>query len=90
MFFAAGDRSWGPLWSSIMPFNFSLSDVIPESAREIYDAWLDSDAHTRMTGGQPARISAEPGAKFTAWNEYMSRAKSNMKWSNNERLKASP
>jgi uncharacterized protein YndB with AHSA1/START domain len=25
-----------------------------------------------MTGGQPARISAEPGAKFTAWNEYIS------------------
>jgi hypothetical protein len=39
-----------------MPFEFSVSDVIPASPRAIYDAWLDSQGHADITGGQPAHI----------------------------------
>ena len=55
-----------------MPFEFSLSDIIPASPEEIYSAWLDSRCHAQMTGGGPARISAKEGASFTAWNGYIS------------------
>jgi len=47
-----------------MPFEFSVSDVIPASPEQIYDAWLDSEGHARITGGQPASISAKEGASF--------------------------
>jgi len=55
-----------------MPFEFTLSDVIPASPQEIYDAWLSSNGHAGMTGGQPARTCAKEGADFTAWNDYIS------------------
>jgi uncharacterized protein YndB with AHSA1/START domain len=44
--------------------------VIPASAREIYEAWLDSVAHSEMTGGQ-ARMSDEIGAEMSAWDGYI-------------------
>jgi uncharacterized protein YndB with AHSA1/START domain len=53
-----------------MAYEYTLTTVIPASAREIYDAWLDSVAHSRMTGGQ-ATTSPEPGAEFTAWDGYI-------------------
>src|SRR5262245_19426767 len=56
----------------VMPIEFSVSDVIPASPQEIYDAWLDSEGHAQITGGQPARISASEGAEFMAWNGYIS------------------
>jgi activator of HSP90 ATPase len=54
-----------------VPFDFSVSDVIPASPQEIYDAWLSSDGHEKMTGGKPAQMSAEQGGAFTAWNGYI-------------------
>src|ERR1700719_1373911 len=45
-----------------MPFDFSVSDVIPASPQAIYDSWLDSQGHADITGRQPAHISALPGA----------------------------
>ncbi len=30
-----------------MPFEFSVSDVIPASPQAIYDAWLSSDGHKK-------------------------------------------
>jgi activator of HSP90 ATPase len=53
-----------------MPFAFSLSDIIPATPQQIYDAWLDSGGHSRMTGGK-ARISAREGADFSAWDGYI-------------------
>jgi uncharacterized protein YndB with AHSA1/START domain len=53
-----------------MPHDYTISAVIPASAREIYDAWLDSIAHSQMTGGQ-AHTSAELGAEFSAWDGYI-------------------
>ena len=54
-----------------MPFDFSVSDVIPASPQEIYDAWLSSDGHQKMTGGKPAHMSAQNGGAFTVWNGYI-------------------
>jgi len=53
-----------------MPYDYTLTAVIPASAREIYDAWLDSLAHSEMTGGR-ANMSAEIGAEFSAWDGYI-------------------
>src|SRR5262249_46961097 len=54
-----------------MSFEFSVSDVVPAAAQDIYDAWLSSSGHERITGGQPAQISAQEGAAFTVWNGYI-------------------
>jgi activator of HSP90 ATPase len=52
-----------------MAFDFSVSDVIPASPQEIYDAWLSSDGHQKMTGGKPAHT--QEGGAFTVWNGYI-------------------
>jgi activator of HSP90 ATPase len=54
-----------------MSFEFSVSDVVPASAQDIYNAWLSSSGHANITGGQPAQISAQEGAAFTVWNGYI-------------------
>jgi uncharacterized protein YndB with AHSA1/START domain len=54
-----------------MPFEFSVSDFIPASPQDIYDAWLSNSGHEKITGGQKAQISAQEGAAFTVWNGYI-------------------
>ena len=44
-----------------MPYTFTLTTTIPASARQIYDAWLDSLSHSEMTGSK-AIMSNEVGA----------------------------
>ena len=53
-----------------MQYDYRLTVIIPAAAREIYDAWLDSLAHSEMTGGR-ANMSAELGAEFSAWDGYI-------------------
>jgi activator of HSP90 ATPase len=53
-----------------MALRFTLSAVIPATPQEIYDAWLDGRRHGAMTGGK-ARASAKAGARFTAWDGYI-------------------
>jgi uncharacterized protein YndB with AHSA1/START domain len=53
-----------------MSVEFEVSDLIPASAEEVYDAWLDSKEHTRMTGGQ-AKVSPNVGEAFEAWDGYI-------------------
>ena len=52
--------------------SFEISDLIPASPQAIYDAWLDGEGHSNLTGG--AAASAEPrlGGSFTAWDGYIS------------------
>ena len=54
-----------------MKNQIELKCIIPASPREIYDAWLNSEGHTAMTGGK-AVCSMEEGAAFTAWDGYIS------------------
>lgn len=44
--------------------------TLPVPAHEIYDAWLDSQKHSAMTGS-PATASRQVEGEFTAWNGYI-------------------
>jgi uncharacterized protein YndB with AHSA1/START domain len=49
---------------------FEVSALIPAAPAAIFDAWLDSRGHAKMTGS-PARVSAEPAGEFEAWDGYI-------------------
>ena len=53
-----------------MPYAFTLTTTIPASAQEIYEAWLDSIAHSEMTGAE-ASMSDEVGTDVSAWDGYI-------------------
>jgi uncharacterized protein YndB with AHSA1/START domain len=53
-----------------MQYAYTLTTTIPASAQDIYDAWLDSLAHTEMTGSE-AVMSDEVGAEVEAWDGYI-------------------
>lgn len=50
-----------------MTIEFTVSAVISASPEAIYDAWLNSDGHTKMTGS-PAHATANVGDSFDAWD----------------------
>lgn len=54
-----------------MKTSFELSATFSATPETIYDAWLDSDGHSEMTGGA-AVCSKEVGGTFTAWENYIS------------------
>lgn len=54
-----------------MTFDFTVSDVIPATPKQIYDAWLDSRLHAKMTGGHPATVTAVEGARFVVWMGFI-------------------
>ena len=45
--------------------------IIPAPPEEVYDALLDAQKHTKFTGSK-ATGKAKVGAKFTAWDGYIS------------------
>ncbi len=49
---------------------FVVSAVIPASPEVVYAAWLNSESHSKMTGGQ-AEVSAIVGGVFQAWDGYI-------------------
>lgn len=54
-----------------MKKSFTLTAKFPASPKEVYEAWLDSDAHSAMTGGSPTIMSNEEGQPFAAHNAYL-------------------
>jgi len=50
--------------------SIGLSVRIPASPAEVFAAWLDSAAHTAMTGGR-AKIEPRVGGAHTAWDGYI-------------------
>jgi uncharacterized protein YndB with AHSA1/START domain len=54
-----------------MHYAYKLTTTLPASAQEIYEAWLDSLAHTEMTGSE-AIMSDEVGDEVAAWDGYIS------------------
>jgi uncharacterized protein YndB with AHSA1/START domain len=54
-----------------MHYAYTLTTTLPASAQEIYEAWLDSLAHTEMTGSE-AIMSDEVGDEVAAWDGYIS------------------
>ena len=53
-----------------MPYDFTLTALIPATPKAVYDTWLDSRGHSAMTGGK-ATQSAKVGATVTAWDNYI-------------------
>lgn len=51
--------------------SIQVSAVIPASPEDIYAAWLDSEAHSKMTGGA-ATIEPSVGGRHSAWDGYIS------------------
>ena len=49
---------------------FTLKTVIKASMTEIFNTWLSSSGHTKMTGGE-AVFSDKIGERFTAWDGYI-------------------
>lgn len=51
--------------------SFSITQHFNVSAATLFKAWLDSDIHSAMTGGE-AQCSDQVGGKFSAWDGYIS------------------
>ncbi len=49
---------------------FSLTTRINTKPETIYSAWLNSEEHTNMTGGE-AFVSNQVGEQFSAWDGYI-------------------
>lgn len=49
---------------------FTIKTIMKASPDNIYNAWLDSEKHSLMTGGE-AKISAAIGENFKAWDGYI-------------------
>ena len=55
-----------------MTDSFEISTFFPGlSAAEIFNAWLESEAHSAFTGS-PARVNPAVGGEFSAWEGYIS------------------
>jgi uncharacterized protein YndB with AHSA1/START domain len=53
-----------------LPYTYTLTTTLPASAHEIYEAWLDSLAHSEMTGAE-ASTSEDIDAEVSAWDGYI-------------------
>lgn len=51
--------------------SFELKTTLPATSNTLYNAWLDSDTHSKMTGGE-AVCSTKVGSEFSAWDGYIS------------------
>ncbi len=50
--------------------SFKLSKTFSRSSKELYNAWLDTELHSVMTGGEAA-CSNKEGEGFSAWDGYI-------------------
>ena len=53
-----------------MPYDYKLACTLPASPEAVYDAWIDTDGHTAMTGA-PAETGREVGDAYSAWDGYI-------------------
>ena len=53
-----------------MSYDFELNCDLPAPPEAVYAAWLSSEGHSAMTGGE-AEISDVVGAPYTAWDGYI-------------------
>ncbi len=53
-----------------MGYEFTVDDEVPTSPQDVYDAWMSSERHTAMTGGE-ASIEPRVDGAFTAWDGYI-------------------
>jgi uncharacterized protein YndB with AHSA1/START domain len=53
-----------------MTESIKVSTVLPAMPRQVFEAWLDSDAHGLFTGSK-AEIDPHTGGAYTAWDGYI-------------------
>jgi uncharacterized protein YndB with AHSA1/START domain len=53
-----------------MTYDYKLTCILPAEPEAVYAAWLDSEAHSAMTGAR-ATIGAGVGSHYTAWDGYI-------------------
>lgn len=53
-----------------MSYDFELVCELPAAPEAVYTAWLSSEEHSAMTGGE-AKIGASPDAPYKAWDGYI-------------------
>jgi activator of HSP90 ATPase len=53
-----------------MAYAFEVTGEIQASCEEVYLAWLSSELHTAMTGGE-AVVDPVVGGQFSAWGDYI-------------------
>lgn len=49
---------------------FTIEYPLPVPSSVVFDSWLHSASHTKMTGS-PAVVSKDVGGKFSAWDGYI-------------------
>ena len=49
---------------------FTLEETFGVTPKQLYEAWLDSDQHSEMTGGE-AFITEDEGDPYHAWDGYI-------------------
>jgi uncharacterized protein YndB with AHSA1/START domain len=54
-----------------MALTFHLSTLIVATPETIYKAWLNSEQHSQMIGGAPAKQSHIVGAEHSAFGSYI-------------------
>ena len=54
-----------------MKEKIELKEIFTVEPSVIYNAWLDSEQHSKMTGGE-AVCANKTGENFTAWDGYIS------------------
>jgi activator of HSP90 ATPase len=54
-----------------MKTKFEIQKTFPASTSELYNGWLDSEIHSKMTGGS-ANMSNVENEAFSAWDRYIS------------------
>ena len=50
--------------------SFTISTILPATPEQIYNAWLSSEGHSRMTGSL-AEVKGEIDGDFKAWDGYI-------------------
>ncbi len=61
-----------------MKESLELKEIFPVPPSTIYQAWLNSEEHSEMTGGE-AKCSDQVGDKFTAWDDYITGVNKSLK-----------
>ncbi len=50
--------------------SFTVTTTLPATPEDIFNAWLSSDGHSKMTGSQ-AEVQSESEGSFSAWDGYI-------------------
>ena len=51
---------------------FKITVKLNCKAKDVFKGWLDNKIHSEFTGGAKAKINANEGGTFTAWDGYIS------------------